>query len=234
VISIKYKKILDKMAEKALENVVEGITIGLGSGSTISGFVDALGRYLVESNLKVSVIPSSLQIQTFAENAGLEIIQPRFTLYVDLVVDGVDQLDKNFYMIKGGGGALLREKVLMRAAKKVVILTDEEKFVEVLYSKVPIEVIPFARVFVQKEIEKIGGKPELRTLKKGYPVFNDNGNIIFDVDFGLIENPFMLLNKIKSISGVVEAGIFIERIHIIYNARKNGTVTKITPKVEIK
>ncbi|MCP8323270.1 MAG: ribose-5-phosphate isomerase A, partial [Candidatus Methylarchaceae archaeon HK02M2] len=86
----------------------------------------------------------------------------------------------------------------------------------------------------QKEIEKIGGKPELRTLKKGYPVFNDNGNIILDVDFGLIENPFLLLNKIKYISGVVEAGIFIERIHIIYNARKNGTVTKITPKVEIK
>ncbi|MCP8311215.1 MAG: ribose-5-phosphate isomerase RpiA [Candidatus Methylarchaceae archaeon HK01M] len=234
MIEIKFEVTLEKMAEEALENVEENITIGLGSGSTIARFVDALGKYLTRINFKVPVIPSSLQIQTLAERAGLDIVQPRLTSSIDLVVDGVDQMDKNFNMIKGGGGALLREKVLMKAAKKVVILADEEKFVEVLSRKVPIEVVPFARVFVQKELEKIGGKPELRTFKKGYPFFTDNGNVILDVDFGHIDEPPMLLSEIKNIPGVVEAGIFIERLHIIYKACKDGSVKKITPEVEIR
>ncbi|MCP8318589.1 MAG: ribose-5-phosphate isomerase RpiA [Candidatus Methylarchaceae archaeon HK01B] len=234
MIEIKFEVTLEKMAEEALENVEENITIGLGSGSTIARFVDALGKYLTRINFKVPVIPSSLQIQTLAERAGLDIVQPRLTSSIDLVVDGVDQMDKNFNMIKGGGGALLREKVLMKAAKKVVILADEEKFVEVLSRKVPIEVVPFARVFVQKELEKIGGKPELRTFKKGYPFFTDNGNVILDVDFGHIDEPPMLLSEIKNIPGVVEAGIFIERLHIIYKACIDGSVKKITPEVEIR
>jgi len=234
VISIKSEETLGKMTKEALKNVAEGITIGLGSGSAVSRFVYALGRYVTRSNLKVTVIPSSLQIQTFADRAGLEIVKPLLTHSIDLVIDGVDQVDKNFTMIKGGGGALLREKVLMRAAKKVVILADEEKFTQVLSIKVPIEVVPFARVFVQKEIEKIGGKQELRTLKKGYPIYTENGNIIFDVDFGLIDKPKLLLSKIKYIPGVVEVGIFIERVHIIYKACKDGFVKEIIPKVEIE
>ena len=234
MIRIQYKETLKKIAEEALENVAENITIGLGSGYTVSKFVDVLSNYLMRTSLKVSVIPSSLQIQTFAENVGLKNIQPLLTRTIDLVIDGVDQLDKNLNMIKGGGGALLREKVLMRAAKKVVILADEKKFTEVLSIKVPIEVIPFARVFVIKEIERIGGKPELRKMKKNYPFFTDNGNIILDIDFGTISEPSLLLSKMKEIPGVVEVGIFIERVHIIYYTCKDGSVEKIIPEVEIK
>ncbi|MCP8307520.1 MAG: ribose-5-phosphate isomerase RpiA [archaeon] len=218
------------MAEEALENVEDNMIIGLGSGFAVSRFVDALSRYIKKNKIKVLVIPSSLQIQIFAERAGLEIAQPNLIPLIDLVVDGLDQIDKSFNMIKGGGGALLREKVLMRASKKVVILANEDKFVEILNRKVPIEVLPFARNFVSKELEKIGGKPELRVLKKGYPLFTENGNIILDTDFGLIKDPPFLLSKIKEIPGVVEAGIFTERINIVYKGCKDGTVKKITPK----
>lgn len=225
-------EIIDKMAEEALENVKDNMIIGLGSGFTVSRFVDALEKYIKKNRIKVSVIPSSLQIQIFATKAGLEIVQPSLIPLIDLVVDGLDQIDNKFNMIKGGGGALLREKVLMRASKKAVILATEDKFVETLNRKVPIEVLPFARDFVSKELEKIDGKPEIRVLKKGYPVFTENGNIILDTDFGIIENPPLLLSKIKNIPGVIEAGIFTERIDLIYKAYKDGTVEKITPKQE--
>ena len=230
MVEVESKEIVDKMAGEALENVKDSMIIGLGSGFAASRFVDALSRYIEMNKIKVLVIPSSLQIQTFAEKARLEIAQPHLIPFIDLVVDGLDQIDKNFNMIKGGGGALLREKVLTRASKKVVILANEDKFVEILNRKVPIEVLPFARNFVLKELEKINGKPEPRVLEKGYPVFTENGNIILDTNFGLIKNPPLLLSKIKNIPGVIEAGIFTERIDLIYKAFKDGTIKKIIPK----
>ncbi|MCP8322003.1 MAG: ribose-5-phosphate isomerase A, partial [archaeon] len=142
------EEIVDKMAEEALKNVKDNMIIGLGSGFAVSRFVDALRRYIEKNQIKVLVIPSSLQIQTFAERAGLEIAPPNLIPFINLVVDGLDQIDKSFNMIKGGGGALLRENVLISASKKVVILEDEDKFVEYLNRKVPIEVLHFARNFV--------------------------------------------------------------------------------------
>jgi len=227
---MKSKAMVDKMAEEALENVKDGMTIGLGSGFAASRFVYFLSRFAIKNHFKVLVVPSSLQIQTFAESYGLEIAPSSLIPSIDLLVDGLDQIDKALNMIKGGGGALLREKVLMRAAKKVVILANEDKFVEVLNRKVPIEVLPFARSFVLKELEKIDGKPKLRVLKKGYPIFTENGNIILDTDFGFIHNPPKLLNKIKGIPGAIEAGIFTEKIHKVYKACKDSSVKKITSK----
>ncbi|MEM3382772.1 MAG: ribose-5-phosphate isomerase RpiA [Nitrososphaerales archaeon] len=222
-------EIIDKMANEALENVKDNMIIGLGSGFTVSRFVNALKNFIDENQIKVSVIPSSLQIQIFAERAGLKIAPSNLIPFIDLVVDGLDQIDKRFNMIKGGGGALLREKILMRASKKVVILANEDKFVENLNRKVPIEVLPFARDFISKELEKIGGKPELRVMEKGYPFFTENGNIILDTDFGIIENPPLISVKIKDIPGVIETGIFTERINLIYKGHKDGTIEKIIP-----
>ncbi len=229
VVEVESEEITDKMAEKALENVKDNMIIGLGSGFAVSRFVYALSKHMEKNRTKVLVIPSSLQIQIFAEKAGLEIAQPNLLPLIDLVVDGLDQIDKGFNMIKGAGGALLREKLLIRASKKVVVLAKEDKFVEILNGKVPIEVSPFARNYVLKELEKLKGKPELRVLKKDYPVFTENGNIIFDTDFGLIKDPRFLLGKIKEITGVVEAGIFVERIDLIYMAFRDGTIKKIAP-----
>lgn len=220
---------LDRMAEEALENVRDGFIIGLGSGVAVSKFAVALGKYVKERGLRVLMIPSSLQIRLFAEASGLEVAPPHLIPSIDLHVDGADQIDGNFNLIKGGGGALLRERVLLRAAKKTVILADEGKFVNVLNRAVPIEALPFARTFVMKEVERVGGKGKLRTNVKGYPIFTENGNILIDADFGPIHDPPSLLVKVKDIPGVIEVGIFTEKVHRAYRARSDGSVEKLSP-----
>jgi ribose 5-phosphate isomerase A len=219
------------MGEKAIENVINGYIIGLGSGSSVEKFVKALGDYVKENAIEVYGIPSSLQIQLIAENEGLKMAQPNLIPLIDLTVDGADQIDKKCNMIKGGGGALLREKVLIRAAKKTVIIATENKFTDLLGrgQTIPIEVLPFARSSVFKEIEKLNGKPKLRVSKKDYPSITENGNIIYDTDFGLIDNPQQLLHSIKKIPGVIEVGIFIEKIYRIYKGNNNGTIDVISP-----
>ena len=134
-------------------------------------------------------------------------------------------------MIKGGGGALLREKVLIRAAKKTVILASENKFSNILgeHQSVPVEILPFARSFIFNEIKKLEGKPSLRVDTKGYPFLTENGNLIIDTDFGLIYDPPELLAGIKNIPGVIEVGIFIEKIFRVYKAYENGIIELINP-----
>ena len=125
-------------------------------------------------------------------------------------------------MIKGGGGALLRENILINAAVKVVIMADDSKFVTNFDRSIPVEVHPLARNTATKNISKIGGKPKIRTLDRGYPFITENGNIILDCNFGVIEKPKLLREKIKSISGVLEVGIFTRKPDIIYRARSTG------------
>jgi ribose 5-phosphate isomerase A len=223
--------VITKIGKVAIENVTNGNIIGLGSGSTVEKFVKVLGAYVKEKAIQVYGIPSSLQIQLIAENEGLKIIQPNLIPLIDLTVDGADQIDKKYNMIKGGGGALLREKVLIRAAKKTVILATDNKFTDLLGrgQTIPIEVLPFARSSVFKEIEKLDGKPKLRVSKKDYPCITENGNIIYDIDFGLINNPQKLLHSIKKIPGVIEVGIFIEKIFRIYKGNNDGTINVISP-----
>ena len=122
-------------------------------------------------------------------------------------------------MIKGGGGALLRENILISAAKKVIIMADSSKFVKNFSRTVPVEVQPLARQIVWKKIEKLGGKPELRILDRGYPFVTENSNIILDCDFGVIKNPKILQQKLLNIAGVIEVGIFTRKPDIIYKAK---------------
>jgi ribose 5-phosphate isomerase A len=125
-------------------------------------------------------------------------------------------------LIKGGGGALLRENILISAAKKVVIMADDSKFVTNFNRDVPVEVHPLARNTATKDILKIGGKPSIRTLDRGYPFVTENGNIILDCDFKTIKKPKALQEKIQSIPGVLEVGIFTRKPDIIYKALKDG------------
>ena len=121
-----------------------------------------------------------------------------------------------------GGGALLRENILISSAGKVVIMADASKFVKNFTRTVPVEVHPFARNTVRKFIKNLGGKPEIRTIERGYPFITENGNIIYDCDFGTIKSPASLALKIKQIPGVVEAGIFLRKPDVIYKANDNG------------
>lgn len=214
-----------RMAKIVASTVQKGSIIGLGSGSTVEVFVKALSE--TEASKTITVVPSSMQIEAVALQAGLKIGSPHLISRLEWAFDGADQVDKRLYLIKGGGGALFRERILLTAAKHCVIMVDENKVVEKLNRPLPIEVSPFARWYVKDRLEALGGKAALRVDKKGYPIITENGNVIFDVDFGEIEEPQPLHYKIKEIAGVIDTGLFTLPSPSIYVARLDGTVYRL-------
>ena len=212
----------------ALKNVKEGYVLGLGSGRAATTLVKSLSRYIKIKKISVKCVPTSMQIKLIAEKYGLELIDADQIDKIDLVFDGADQIDKNKFLIKGGGGALLKENILISAAKKVIIMADSSKFVKDFNRTVPVEVHPTARQIVWNKIEKLGGKPELRTLDRGYPFVTENSNIILDCGFGVIKNPKILQQKLLNVPGVIEAGIFTRKPDIIYKAKANGKFEILT------
>lgn len=216
-----------KMADVAIEHVKDAQTIGLGSGSTVAEFVRALANYAKERHLQIRIVPSSLQIQMVAEEAGLEVDTSNRFARLDVTIDGADQVDAEFNLIKGGGGALFKERVLMAEARRTIILADETKFSKNLDKPVPVEVSPFARTLVADRLMSLGGRPQIRLNKKGYPYVTENANVVFDADFGVIVNPAELESKIRNMAGVIEVGIFTTNVDIIYKACEDGSVVKI-------
>lgn len=227
---LRIPKFLKRMAEVAVKDLEDTRIISLGSGSAVAAFVKALSDYVKQHKINISVIPSSIQIQLIAERANLNICSHHLIPFIDLAIDGADQIDNQFRMIKGGGGALLKEKVLLNSAKRRIILVDESKFTKLLNKPVPIEVHPFARASVEKSLKLMGGMPRLRLRGKGYPFITDNGNIILDTDFGEISNPEELELKIKALPGVMEVGIFTCKIDRVYKVYKSGHVERIDVK----
>jgi len=216
-----YDDAIKALSEDALKLVKNHQIIGLGSGRSATAFVKSLSLFVKKKKLNIRCIPTSLQIKLEAEKGKLHLMDTVLDK-IDIVFDGADQIDKGKNLIKGGGGALLRENILISAAKKVVIMADDSKFVTNFNREIPVEVHPLARNTVIKAISKIGGKPSIRTLDRGYPFVTENGNIILDCNFGVIKKPKLLQENIKKISGVLEVGIFTRKPDIIYKAKSNG------------
>lgn len=222
---------LQSMALQAVKHVNDNVIVGLGSGSTVSVFVNELAKHVRDNKLDVKVIPTSLQIKLQAEDLRLRIADDTLIPLTDLVFDGADQIDSKFNMIKGGGGALLREKVLIHAAKQTIILADESKYVDSLSRAVPIEVLPYARTYVVSRLKKMGAEPNLRILEKGYPFVTENGNLILDTSIGRINDVGKMEAELKSIAGVMEVGLFSKHANMYYKASKNGTVETLIPSL---
>ena len=216
-----YDDAIKALSEDALKLVKNHQVIGLGSGRAATAFVKSLSMFVKKKKMNVRCIPTSLQIKLEAEKGKLHLMDTVLDK-IDIVFDGADQIDKGKNLIKGGGGALLRENILISVAKKVVIMADDSKFVANFNRDIPVEVHPLARNTVAKNISKIGGKPSIRTLDRGYPFVTENGNIILDCNFGVIKKPKLLQENIKKISGVLEVGIFTRKPDIIYKAKSNG------------
>ena len=216
-----YDDAITALSKDAVQLIKNHQTIGLGSGRSATAFVKSLSLLVKKKKFNIKCVPTSLQIKLEAEKGNLHLIDTILDK-IDIVFDGADQIDKGKNLIKGGGGALLRENILINAAKKVVIMADDSKFVTNFDRSVPVEVHPLARNTVTKNISKIGGKPKLRTLDRGYPFITENGNIILDCNFGVIKKPKLLRENIKNISGVLEVGIFTRKPDIIYRARSTG------------
>ena len=216
-----YDDAIKALSEDALKLVKNHQIIGLGSGRAATAFVKSLSLFVKKKKLNIRCVPTSLQIKLEAEKGKLHLMDTVLDK-IDVVFDGADQIDKAKNLIKGGGGALLRENILISAAKKVVIMADDSKFVANFNRDIPVEVHPLARNTVTKSISKIGGKPNIRTLDRGYPFVTENGNIILDCNFGIIKKPKLLQESVKKISGVLEVGIFTRKPDIIYKAKSNG------------
>jgi ribose 5-phosphate isomerase A len=220
---------LEKSFEKIIDDIIcnqigsDSLLIGLGSGRAVSKFVNCLSDSIGEN---CEFICTSLQIKIDAEKKGLKVLDETKIPFLDFVIDGADQIDKEFFMLKGGGGALLREKILYYSSKKTIIIGDSSKFVPIFSKPLPIEVLPFGRTAVIPFLIKMGGKPVLRTLEKGYPYLTENGNIILDTMFDNYGDVFDLEKKIKKIPGIIETGFFTRPASIYYKALNDGNFQK--------
>jgi len=215
---------LKKMGEQAAQKITSGQLVGLGSGSAVAAFVNALGKRITDENLDVRGIPTSMQVEIIAQNNGIVLESPSLIPEIDVVVDGADEIDKNHIMIKGGGGAHYREKIMIEAANHSIIVADSSKYVDVITWPVPLEVSEFSRFFVEEKIKSNGGNPVIRTLNKGYPFFTQNGNLIIDAHFNQITEPLKLEQLLLNIPGIIANGIFSMKIDTFLRANEDGSV----------
>ena len=197
-----------RSAEAACEYVKEGMIVGLGSGSTAEFAVKKLGKN-VRDGLSIRGVPTSDATKILAESEGIPLIDFSETNFIDLTIDGADEIDANLNMIKGGGAALLREKIVASVSREEIIIVSGGKLVKRLgVFPLPVEVIPFSWQVVFFQLESIQGNPELR-INHGQPIITDQGNFILDCHFRKIENAEQLEQQLNMIPGVVENGLFI-------------------------
>ncbi len=194
----------------AKEFIYDDFTVGIGTGSTVKFFIQALSELVEKDELDILCIPSSLESQIELAKVGLPTGSLIEESELEIYVDGADIITEDFVLIKGGGGALTMEKIMARASQEFIVIADFSKFPRELNSfPVPIEVLPQAINTIIKPIFDLGGEFKLRygTGKIG-PVVSDNGNIIGDVHFKEPYDPFVMERQITLIPGVVENGIF--------------------------
>ena len=208
--------------------IIEGSTIGLGSGRTVEKIVRNFG--ILEFKDTLEFIVTSLQIRIVAESLGLKIIDENKSGKIDVVLDGADQIDSDYNMIKGGGGALLKEKILIASSQKFVIFAQANKFVDRFNIAIPVEVNPFGRNLVMKELKRIGGLPSIRLLDKGYPFITENGNIIYDTVLPKLDNVKETERDLKNIPGVVEVGLFTIHANSYYKISGENDFEIMMPK----
>lgn len=211
---------LKKMAgEYAVKYITEdNMIIGVGTGSTVKYFIDALAA--IKGRLQ-GVVSSSEQSTKLLKAYGIHVFDLNSVGVLDLYIDGADEINHDLVMIKGGGAALTREKIIAAAADKFICIADESKLVKVLGAfPLPVEVIPMARSLVARELVKLGGTPVWRE-----GVITDNGNWILDVHNLQIINPYELEQKINNLVGVVTNGLFAHRpANVLILAKSNGQI----------
>jgi len=207
-----------RVAEAALAFVKEDSVLGVGTGSTVNCFIDALAN----SNKRISAaVSSSVATTARLQEAGIEVRELNHAGTLDIYIDGADEFDKHRRLIKGGGGALTREKIIAAASRKFVCIVDESKKVSVLGNfPLPVEVIPMARSYVARQLVAIGGQPVLR---EGFTT--DNGNEILDVHNMNLVDPVGIEQRINNLAGVVTCGLFALRpADIVLMATPRGVV----------
>ncbi len=202
------------VAEAAVEQIQSGMVVGLGSGSTAALMIQGLGAKLKRSELTDIVgVTTSFQGEVLAAELGIPLKSLNAIERIDLAIDGADEVDPSFQLIKGGGACHVQEKLVARRAERFVVVVDATKLVDTLNLGflLPVEVLPGAWRQVQAELAALGGNADLRmAVRKAGPVVTDQGNLVLDVKFaGGITDPVALEKEINNLPGVLENGLFV-------------------------
>lgn len=214
-------------AEAAASYVENGMVVGLGTGSTAEFAISAIGAR-VRDGLAITAIPTSLASDKQARAEGIPVIDFSESQTIDLTIDGADEVDPGFCLIKGGGGALLREKIVASVTRHQVIVVDESKWKDPLGQfPLPVEVVPFGHDVIRSRVEPLGCRVALRQAD-GSPFVTDNGNYILDCSFERIPNPGVLEEQILRMPGVVECGLFVNLTNRVITGKADGSVGERT------
>ena len=223
-----------RAGEAALTYIKEGMTVGLGTGSTAEHFIKALGIE-VSAGLDIKAVPTSKRSEDLARALGIPLTEIEGASEIDVTVDGADEIDPHLSLIKGGGGALLREKIVAAASQQMIVIADESKRVDVLGRyPLPIEIVRFGIAATTEHIfwtlRECGVEPDWVKLretdgKNPAPFITDSGNLIIDCGCGSIPDAEALAQAISAIPGVVEHGLFIRLARLALIGTRNGVET---------
>ncbi len=220
------------VALAAVDQIDNGMILGLGSGSTAALMIEALGQKIKTGEIKDVVgIPTSFQGEVLAGDLGIPLTSLSAVSKIDLAIDGADEVDPNFQLIKGGGACHVQEKLVAAISEKFLVVVDSSKLVKKLNLefKLPVEVLPAAWKQVRKSLEDIGGIGELRMAqKKAGPVVTDQGNLILDLIFkNGIDQPKDLESQINNIPGVLENGLFVNLTDEVLVGEVKGEIVSV-------
>ena len=219
------------VAKAAVNKIQNGMILGLGSGSTAALMIEALALKIKSGEIKDIVgVTTSFQGEVLATELGIPLKSLSSVSGIDLAIDGADEVDPKFQLIKGGGACHVQEKLVAALAKKFIVVVDSTKLVEKLNLdfKLPVEVLPTAWKQVQKTLIDLGGEGNLRMAqKKAGPVVTDQGNLVLDLTFrNGIDQPELLESQINNIPGVLENGLFTNLTdEVLVGKLENGTVS---------
>jgi ribose 5-phosphate isomerase A len=208
-------------AESAIDFIEEGMIVGLGTGSTVRFFINALAPR-IKSGLKITCVSTSQKTSELANSLGIELTDLTEVPEIDLTIDGADEVDKNLNGIKGGGGALLFEKIVASYSKRNIWIVDSTKIVDTLGKfPLPVEVIKFGSDHLLDKFKQLDFRPKFR-MDKGSRLISDSDNYIIDLNFGEITEPEVIEMELKSFPGVVETGLFIGVVDAVIVGNKDG------------
>jgi ribose 5-phosphate isomerase A len=213
--------------EAAAALVEEGMTLGLGTGTTARWFIEAVGSR-VSAGLHVTAVATSLASAALAARHGIPLVELGSD-GVDLAVDGADTVDPDLRLLKGLGGALVRERIVAAAAQRFVVVADETKLRPHLAGFVPVELLMFGWHHTMTLLDQTGAPFQLRLDAAGEPLRSDNGNLIADGEFGPIADPEGLAARLDAIPGVVGHGLFLGMADLVIVAGLDGALTRLAP-----
>jgi ribose 5-phosphate isomerase A len=220
-------EIKQRVGQEASLLVHEGMTVGLGTGSTAYWFTISLAER-VKKGLRITAVPTSKEVEQLARENGIPVKTLNDVDHIDITVDGADEIDPQGQLIKGGGGALLQEKLVASASRKLVIIADHTKLVQQLGKyPLPVEVITYNYKHVQRKIEQTYKIEVTLREKNGSAFITDHGHYILNCHFNKIANAALLNQELHLIPGVVETGLFINMTSSVLAGYVDGTVKKL-------